>query len=401
MGTGGRMCFAKKEIESGRVIGPSHPRRLRRIASLLLLAVAAAAVAFVTILFLLVLLRDLPGNIDALLLSCPRCPPEKVGGGGEDSQTTGVCDGGGGGKMIGSSWRNKLVWSFIRRNLLPDCESEPSAGGSPEGGPANVPCAEMTEEERLCRLCTEYREVRSKVRMERLVLSPVWWYRCKLQARNISLAPQRGIFAERPAQDRAGSNIWPGTKDVLRFDIIDRTQSTTNCLIPPPPPAVEIGEVRMEWRSWLYPVVDTHVSDVTFNVVIGTNKSGALGIPRPVVTVGTTPVDEALEMIPDPPEEEGTYPRIGIVNVTNVSVIFHTDPVRSVALGDHFGETDQVEIQPLNCSNADFDELLEKKKRIQFVKVDVPSDYFEALLDATTGKFLNLCRGYFNPCCSV
>ena len=127
--------------------------------------------------------------------------------------------------------------------------------------------------------------------------------------------------------------------DVVRVDV--NAPAVANHL----PPMLEIQEVDISFQSWIRPVISAHLHGVTVNVVI---QKGDLPIPLPfsataparlghvekechleesagiaALLIGDMAVHEVLQLLPKPPEVEGLFPRIGVVNITNLTLALY------------------------------------------------------------------------------
>eukprot|EP00553_Chaetoceros_curvisetus_P010671 CAMPEP_0204618982 /NCGR_PEP_ID=MMETSP0717-20131115/5472_1 /ASSEMBLY_ACC=CAM_ASM_000666 /TAXON_ID=230516 /ORGANISM="Chaetoceros curvisetus" /LENGTH=352 /DNA_ID=CAMNT_0051632853 /DNA_START=473 /DNA_END=1531 /DNA_ORIENTATION=+ len=95
-----------------------------------------------------------------------------------------------------------------------------------------------------------------------------------------------------------------------------------------PPSAVEIAELTLEIGSIQKPIVNINATNITVNVVFSADKlmiGSNLEVSIPSIKLGDWTVDELISMIPDPPETVGLYPRLGIVNLTDVTVIINDE----------------------------------------------------------------------------
>ncbi len=183
--------------------------------------------------------------------------------------------------------------------------------------------------------------------------------------------------------------------DVLRVDSSDKflgqserlTLLNNNFL----PPALEVDVLEISFRSWSRPVVSALFQGIKVNLVLQKGIS-TMNIPFqisgnshhrdgdelcpidessgdkrtvPPVLIGGMTIHEALKILPKPPKEEGLYPRIGVLNVTNTSIaIFSTD-------GDS---------SPLNSANNSTSSLS------LLAKIQVPDSVFFPILHITEGK---------------
>jgi len=91
-------------------------------------------------------------------------------------------------------------------------------------------------------------------------------------------------------------------------------------------PALQIGDLSINLHSIFEPVIDINASSVTINVVTENDViqiGPSIEIPLTVVRVGDWTLDELFAMIPSPPKEE-SFPKLGIVNITNAKILSHT-----------------------------------------------------------------------------
>ena len=106
------------------------------------------------------------------------------------------------------------------------------------------------------------------------------------------------------------------------------------------PPSIEIKRTIFSLRNpWARPIISVQVSGITINIIvrrtITTSRCrGEFFPPRSMnnkrvideqgcsstFSIGDMTIREALMMLPRPPDVEGLYPRIGIVNITNVTL---------------------------------------------------------------------------------
>lgn len=71
-------------------------------------------------------------------------------------------------------------------------------------------------------------------------------------------------------------------------------------------------------------------------------------------------ISELIEILPKPPEREGLFPRIGIVNITNATICLYE-------------------------SKYDDDKLFSSRKLL--LKLDIPDQFFLPVADLTVGEF--------------
>jgi len=94
------------------------------------------------------------------------------------------------------------------------------------------------------------------------------------------------------------------------------------------PSAIEIKDLNINWHSLFKPVIDVNASGIVLNVV--TRKDplhighSTIGLTIPMTTVGGWGIDELIDMKPPPPpDEEGLYPRMGTINLTDARILSH------------------------------------------------------------------------------
>lgn len=88
-----------------------------------------------------------------------------------------------------------------------------------------------------------------------------------------------------------------------------------------PQPAVEVKDLNLNWHSMFRPVVDVNASGVVAHFVVG--YSSAKFYNMPFVWLGNSTLEEVINLVPSPPTQEGLYPRMGIVNITHVTIMIH------------------------------------------------------------------------------
>jgi len=90
-------------------------------------------------------------------------------------------------------------------------------------------------------------------------------------------------------------------------------------------PAVEVNHLEFEWHSIFRPLVDVNASGIIFHVTVGYDKptNSMISFPALMVRIGNYTLEEIVDMTPPPVTEMGLYPRMGITNITNVSIIVY------------------------------------------------------------------------------
>ena len=184
--------------------------------------------------------------------------------------------------------------------------------------------------------------------------------------------------------------------DVIRVDehlaYSKNTKNATHYL----PPTLQIETIEFSFRSWSRPVVSVQMRGATVNVVI---QKGAIPIQLPLsvlghgkqgdadlacqvdnsveesadaaISIGDMTIHEVLKLLPKPPEEEGLYPRIGVVNITNVTLAIYSKPAsafsKSVTSDDDIGDS--------------------RSSSKLLTKVNIPDELFFPVANLTVGEY--------------
>eukprot|EP00554_Chaetoceros_debilis_P002041 CAMPEP_0194082342 /NCGR_PEP_ID=MMETSP0149-20130528/7876_1 /TAXON_ID=122233 /ORGANISM="Chaetoceros debilis, Strain MM31A-1" /LENGTH=681 /DNA_ID=CAMNT_0038764479 /DNA_START=56 /DNA_END=2101 /DNA_ORIENTATION=+ len=237
-------------------------------------------------------------------------------------------------------------------------------------------------DEMLCDLCQMYQRFRCHFRADKIHLNRVyWWDHAKLSnvkirssdacsvksesnfgARSSPLFELSHVFPFHLLRTSTPTSIDDGTSmdgsctvtgmSKYDFDFIrhhpDDPNLKTGMMIPS---AIEISDLSLEWGTVHKPVVNINATNITINVVYGKekmnidsfgfdfdfgrsrpgdNNSGVGGdnkiefpVETPYLKIGDWSLHELVAMLPDPPEAEGLYPRLGTVNITDVTIIIH------------------------------------------------------------------------------
>jgi len=237
-------------------------------------------------------------------------------------------------------------------------------------------------DEMLCDLCQMYQRFRCHFRADKIHLNRVyWWDHAKLSnvkirssdacsvksesnfgARSSPLFELSHVFPFHLLRTSTPTSIDDGTSmdgsctvtgmSKYDFDFIrhhpDDPNLKTGMMIPS---AIEISDLSLEWGTVHKPVVNINATNITINVVYGKekmnidsfgfdfdfgrsrpgdNNSGVGGgnkiefpVETPYLKIGDWSLHELVAMLPDPPETEGLYPRLGTVNITDVTIIIH------------------------------------------------------------------------------
>jgi len=182
------------------------------------------------------------------------------------------------------------------------------------------------------------------------------------------------------------------TLGILQKNILQtRVLSNSNT----PPPIIEIDQLSINWHSWTKPIIDVNCSDINIHVILGstfddstssTRTQGLHGAPLnfPFILLGNSSIPEILQAIPQPPLKEGLYPRMGIVNISQVSINVYGYPAKVLTDYD-VGTTKKMDSIWKEDSN--------NSKTLTYLwSVSVPDDVFIPLLYATQGKIIYMSK---------
>ncbi|KAL3827000.1 hypothetical protein ACHAXA_000064, partial [Cyclostephanos tholiformis] len=151
------------------------------------------------------------------------------------------------------------------------------------------------------------------------------------------------------------------------------------------PPSISIETMHISIRSlWSRPIVSAHIiSGITMSIVLRrgelfplVNRHGI--IDGMSLLIGDMTLREFVDILPRPPEMEGTYPRIGNVNITNVTLCVYEY--------DGTGEKDD------NIDNKRGTSL-----KLLF-KIEVPDEFFVPIKEMTLAHERDgIDRKHFQP----
>ena len=108
--------------------------------------------------------------------------------------------------------------------------------------------------------------------------------------------------------------------------IIETISNNLSSTYQSPLPAVEIKDMSMNIHAISTPVVDVNATGIVINIVtqrVTIPVSSKIEIPITTVRIGNWTLDELFNMIPPAPKGEGSYPKLGTLNLTNVKIISH------------------------------------------------------------------------------
>lgn len=274
---------------------------------------ATIVVVLLSAVILLVTLATLPQRVDRLLLS------------NDNLCTTATTDDIRGWNVLSiiDSGVDLILWRALL--LLWDVSEEKSSYNV-----CNVQSDQSAEEKNICKfeeskqtlhpICRNYRNIRSTISIGKICIPWNWYYSTQFQLNQISI--------------RSTTQSQHVPRVDLKWELW-----TSYCINSQPkeaemklPPALYIQAMDVSFQSWSEPVVSLRVNGVRVNIVV---QKGKLAMPSlPILhsnnhdtaedmlslLLGDMTIREAISMLPKPPEKEGLYPMIGLINVSNVSV---------------------------------------------------------------------------------
>lgn len=218
-------------------------------------------------------------------------------------------------------------------------------------------------------LCAQYRKLRSQLHFRKLYIPWNWYYRKQLssldiRAIGISLRSSTSSLSLSSSCATRDNSYTENENDVMSqsswewkmgWIVIHGTRVNDDALVvttPPPlpvddlsnqyqllPPSFEIKSTNFSIRyPWTRPIISVQMSGITINIIVRRTttftRGGEFFPPRSMnnkkvinedsssssFLIGDMTIREALLLLPRPPNVEGLYPRIGIVNITNVTL---------------------------------------------------------------------------------
>lgn len=170
-------------------------------------------------------------------------------------------------------------------------------------------------------VCKKYRTLRTYLRAHKLIIPWNWYYRTQFKLSGLSLhAFTEAIrFLHKTDEEvpwRMSTLVHRAVKSIL-FSGADHFDATQIDVASPSSlnksAAIHIQSADFTFQSWLYPVVSAYLNQITINIIIQKGEYNKL-------LVGDMTITELLGILPKPPKMEGLYPRIGVVNITNITV---------------------------------------------------------------------------------
>jgi len=222
----------------------------------------------------------------------------------------------------------KIMTQTLTRYQSPSCRS--LFGMSSE-------CRQSLDQE-YCRICEFYQRYRCHFRAEELLLRRSPW-RNQAHIRNASVhsnehctfPPSRDTTDRRNGSSTLTDLLFRDEPtNVLRTTAVDRKDTRGNTYFSTaldPQPAFEVRDLTSNWHSIFRPVIDVNASGVVVHFVVGYGRVGmdgsGGGVAVPMVWLGNSTLEEVTDMIPASSTEEGLYPRLGIVNITDVTLVIY------------------------------------------------------------------------------
>lgn len=189
-------------------------------------------------------------------------------------------------------------------------------------------------------LCDGYRKLRSRIQFEKLSYPWTWYFTSFIRMKNLTLHSLKRnvefVSHQNYNQGMIGWSILP-TREVVTPDTIKNYMETPDPSLYSQsnlPPAMEIETMDISLQStWVHPVISAQVHGIVINFVI---QSGEFLLPlhrshhhhhhhgksfnHTAFLIGDMTLQEVVQVLPKPPEVEGLFPRIGLVNITNVTL---------------------------------------------------------------------------------
>uniref|UniRef100_A0A7S4QT57 Uncharacterized protein n=1 Tax=Ditylum brightwellii TaxID=49249 RepID=A0A7S4QT57_9STRA len=397
-----------------------HRRGLLCVISLLLIAVTIAV---------LKIMMDLPGRIDALLLASRKCIIVSENETRKQDAASSFMVANATTSFVGNNEKyyhvddnddfiDDVIWNVFFEGSNDGSDKE-------EDFDRNHDTNQWSE---LHPACRSYRKLRARVRIKRFIVGIGWWHSCRFRLSELSFHSRPSTFTkwitsgqkylQKPSPEviKIESNKEMGNGDHFSVTTSDRSVGTQNMLVSyqrtiheffsltrnvlrvktkdvepfilhdnhtnisesniSSLPSMTVNQMDFQWNSWKLPVVDISISGVQFNIVVE-NRPGFIGdLPLPTVLLGNMTLDEIIAILPKPPEKEGSYPRIGVVNVTNATVFFYTSSSSS------------SESKNMNfwARRGDKSIVNESRQTIKIANVSIPDEIFAPLMQATLGE---------------
>lgn len=195
-------------------------------------------------------------------------------------------------------------------------------------------------------MCDGYRKLRSRIRFEQLAYPWTWYIKSSIRMSNLTLHSLKSnvAFVSRQSSNphwmrwKVGWSGIPG-RNLTSLSTLESDGEQAD--IPfyytsHLPPSMEIETLDISIQSiWMRPVISAQLHGIVINFIV---QSGEFVLPltrslnhdhgnkasnNTAFLVGDMTLHEVLEILPKPPKVEGLYPRIGLVNITNVTLCLY------------------------------------------------------------------------------
>lgn len=315
--------------------------------------------------------------------------------------------------LYGMIWNN--IWDFIKTMKQGDDSCKDESPQLPQNNDDNAPRQQQTRSLQMHPICTEYRRLRTRIRFNEIHLPFPWYLRNSFHIRGLTFHSllDNVTFVERPKKETSTQHPWLtiGKSIIVGKDVVVNTVDNTKPINSPP--SLEIDSVDVAFQSWSRPVVSVQLHGITINIVI---QKGGNKIPLPprkrydkrlfyssgpregfympftadntgsdkkysvinTILIGDMTIPQVLQLLPKPPEFEGIYPMIGVVNITNVTLCVYEKK-------DSTGDTAAGSSSPSSSLNL-------------MLKMKVPDKFFLPISNLTLShQHTGIDRKHFQP----
>lgn len=268
-------------------------------------------------------------------------------------------------RVVDSLAWNVLILNFKKNHKQETDDDDDNGNACPLNKVGNY---DVLECQNMHPVCEKYRTLRAQLRAHKLILPWNWYYKTRFKLNGLSLHDLTESIQFVHKTDEA---TWRMTTIVRRFAqslLFTDSHSYDVAQIDFTPSSKESASLHVEsadisFQSWKKPIVSAHLNQITINIIIQ-KGSDDIGVK---LLVGDMTVPEFLRILPKPPNLEGLYPRIGVINITNVTLnvyegrvgtpfnLFHQVhlpdklffPVTNLTLAHSPGGIDRKHFQPL------------------------------------------------------
>ena len=186
-------------------------------------------------------------------------------------------------------------------------------------------------------MCDSYRRLQSRIQFEQLAYPWTWYFRTCIHMRYLTLRSLKSnvelVTRRNNNQGMIGWSTLPEREVVSPTHTTYYTKQSDSSSYSQSrlPPSMEIETLDISFRSaWVRPIISAQVHGIVVNLVIQSsefslplqrsNHDNGKSSNNTAFLFGDMTLHEVLEILPKPPEVEGLYPRIGLVNITNVTL---------------------------------------------------------------------------------